>query len=322
MVNRNYWMFRVKFPDLMQECLNEGNIRCGWDADLVNDTEDKIRRDLGGFSKRSVGMALKFKQINEGDIIVMPRPWGGIAVGEAKSKEFLRDKGGWFGNSISVEWLCAWYPRKDLSSQFQSSLKYQATFLNLWRYEGELESLIASGFRGLKDNHSESREKHTEELVEQISEHINKSANLSFGDTEFEKFIMHLFELNFPGLVTEKNTAKKEKEDGRDFTAHLDVLGIAIQLNVQVKQHQGYADHHGLNQISRSDADDPYVKNVLVTTGKATEELNKLADDKHVTLIDNKELATMIVENFHHIGDFYRGKLGLLSTIAFSKDLA
>ena len=316
----HYWMFRVsnKWGNRTDFCLENNLVYCGWNIGLSQGLEhDEIRkRGKEKFSNRSISMALNFTRMQQDDIILMPR-YGGVAIGKVLEKEY-RDDLEW-QDTIKVEWLIKWYPKSDLSSALQSSLKYRGTFLNLRRYKDELKALVEKGFKNLNESYKEKQLKNEEALKKQIAEHINKNQNLFFQDIEFEYFIMDLFALNYPGLLTNKNFGKQEKIDGKDFTGTIcyDDLGIDVVLNVQVKQHEDNADIGGLFQIDKSDADDPYTKNVLVTTGRRTNEMVEIAKEKDITIIDNGGLAEMIFENFDNIDEKYKAKLGLISSIGF-----
>ena len=130
----NYWMFRVsnKWGNRAEFCFINNLVYCGWNIGLsILDREEILKNN-----PESSKMAIKFTEIKKDDIIIMPVS-NGIAIGRAIQKEF-RDDLDW-QDTLKVEWLTKYYPRKDLSSRLQSSLKYYGTFLNLWRYSEELE---------------------------------------------------------------------------------------------------------------------------------------------------------------------------------------
>ena len=75
------------------------------------------------------------------------------------------------------------------------------------------------------------------------------------------------------------------------------------------------ADMGGLFQIAKSNAEAEYTKNILVTTGEANADMRKQAEEKDIILIDNKEIAELIYNNFDKIKDEYKAKLKLISEI-------
>ena len=328
---KNYWMFRVKPVGSQPQktskfCLNNNVVTYGWawlKNKLAEDPEKALQEICKHGRPRALSMARNFSHMKKGDILVLPLSWGGIAIGEFTSDALWKEE--WIdsdaANYFEVKWLTKWHPRNELSSAFQSSLKYRGTFLNLWRYTQELDNLISSGFKRLDEKFQENTNEKNENSKNKIAEHINTNQNLFFGDTEFEYFMMHLFELQYPGLKTQKNTAPKEAYDGKDFTGTINYenIGIDITLNVQVKQHQGNASAHGLYQIDKSDAEGEYDKNILVTLGKKTDEMEKIAGEKGIILLDNQDIAEMIIENFDAIEEKYKAKLNLTREITILK---
>ena len=317
MSERNYWMFRSKGSKVRDPkfCIDNNVITYGWSGlkhKLATEPE-KALEEIKEHHKTQLSMARNFTHIKKGDIVVLPY-WGGVAIGETTSDALFKDewKDGDGPNHFEVKWLCKCYDRKNLSSAMQVDLNLPPTFLNLSeKYKQELETLIEK-FEAEKVNK-------IAETIDKIAEHINNSNNLSFGDTEFERFIMHLFELEYPGLQTEYTNNRKESVTGTDFTGSINYknIGIEIILNVQVKQHQGNASASGLHQVNKSNSDAEYTKNILVTTGKTTEDLKKEAKELGVILIDNKAIAEMILNNFSEIDEKYKGKLRIIDTIDF-----
>ena len=311
---RNYWVFRSKWRE--QECIERNVIIYEWNVDFsqgLDKLTEEQKQQVNNSSSRQWGPIRNYASIKKGDIVVLPRKWGGVAVGETTSEALYDGR-----NYFKVNWLCEWYDRKDLPSGLQGRGLGMATFKNLWRYKEKLERLIESKFKGLSAKVQEKQLEHAKEITSKIANHINKAKNMSFGDKEFEDFVMDLFELHYPGLQTEKNNPRREKHDGRDFTGAIvyEELGIYFQMHVQVKQHEGPANWHGIDQIAKSDAEGDYDRNILVTTGRADEAMKKEAKKRDIVLIDCEELATMIWENFEDIEEKWKAKLGLISSVA------
>jgi predicted Mrr-cat superfamily restriction endonuclease len=305
-------MFRVsnKWGNKTNLCFEENLVYCGWNIGLSKNDKQDILKDNPWASK----MAIKFTDIQKDDIIIMPVS-GGIAIGKAIEKEF-RDDLEW-KDTFKVKWLTKYYSRKDLSSKLQSSLKYRGTFLNLWRYSKELARLIDGGFTDLAENYSQARQEHQDKTIEKIAKHINSNSKLNFQDREFEDFIMHLFELHYIGLTGQKNNQNQEAKDGKDLTMSIDYddFDINVSFNIQVKQHENETNSNVLAQISKSDDNDPFTKNVIVTTGKFSEDIKTKAKEKNIILFGSYELASMIFENFSSIEEFYQAKLNLYTSI-------
>lgn len=144
---KKYWLFRVseKWDKRIDFCKKNNLIYCGWNIGLSSKTPKEVLEENPWASR----MAIKFCYIQEGDVIIMPN-YGGIAIGIAKNKQ-LREDLDW-QDTLNVEWLTKWYPEKDLSSKFQSRLKYRGTFLNLADLQSDIETLINSDFVSLKES--------------------------------------------------------------------------------------------------------------------------------------------------------------------------
>jgi predicted Mrr-cat superfamily restriction endonuclease len=261
-------------------------------------------------------MAIKFCYIQEGDVIIMPNN-DGIAIGIAKNKQFREDLD--WEDTINVEWLTKWYPRKDLSSKFQTRLKFRGTFLNLGDLKAEIDSVINSDFISLTENYNHKIEQKRNETIKIIAEHINKRADIYFQDVEFEKFILELFRLNYNGFEGYKNDQRQEAIDGKDLclTYVIPELDLFVELNIQVKQHTNNASFNGVFQISKSTNDDlnTISKNILVTSGLVDESFKNKAKENNVYVYGSEDIAEMILENFSEITPKYLQKLNILSQI-------
>ena len=215
-----------------------------------------------------------------------------------------------------MEWLAKSYGRNNFSSALQSSLKYRGTFLNLWRYETDLERKIETGFKNIDVEYIDFCRNKRKKEIEVIADHINSNSKIKFSDNEFEIFIKDLFAINY-GFEANLNSNKKEAIDGKDLTVSLDIDELETHLvyNIQVKQHEGVSNRKAIDQILKSDASANETKNVVVNTGRFNEDDKKYAEENSVILIDADKLAEMIYENFDKIDDEYKAKLNLYSSI-------
>lgn len=315
MENRNYWLFRVseKWGKKIDFCRENNLVYCGWNIGLSTLDTAEILRENPWASK----MAIKFCYIQKGDVIIMPT-YDGIAIGIAKDKQ-LREDLDW-QDTINVEWLTKWFPRKDLSSKFQSKLKYRGTFLNLKDLEIEIETLINAGFVSLSDNYNSKIElKRTDNIIK-IAEHLNKRADIYFQDVEFERFILELFELNYLGFEGAKNNQIQEAIDGKDLylTYSIDELDLVIELNIQVKQHTNNASLGGIFQINKSintDNNTIISKNILVTSGVVDEKFREFALNQKVYVYGSEDIAKMILENYKDISSKFLQKLNIFNQL-------
>ena len=307
-------MFRVtnKWGNRTNDCLEHNYVCCGWNMGLSHLSREEILENYPEASR----MAIKFTEINPSDIILMP-VLGGVAIGEVLGKKYREDLE--WKDTLEVKWLTKYYPRKDLSSRLQTSLKYRGTFLNLERFRYELSQLVKSGFNSADEMFRQKQIKLATKSIVEIKGHLNDTTKLKFQDREFEDFIAHLFELNFNGLTAAKNSQQQESRDGKDLTLSLDFeeFGLNVSFNIQVKHHRGNADTAGIIQIlkSKSTDPDPFTKNVLVTTGIITDEMQKLSEENEVYLFGPEEIAEMIFNNFSSIDKNYISKLNLVNTI-------
>ena len=201
-----------------------------------------------------------------------------------------------------------------MNSSFQTTLKYKGTFLNLYKYSDDIEKLIKSGGESLHQEYTRYQQKINEKQIKNIAEHISLRDNIHFSDNEFEEFVGHLFEISYEGFTAFGNSKRKEAEDGKDLIVRYSVaeLDIDIELNIQVKQHEGYTDEWAIEQISKSDNSEQFTKNIVVTSASQfSKEAIKKAKRKNVLLIKAIDLAKMIVDNFDKMKDEYKTKLGL-----------
>ena len=311
---RNYWLFRVseKWGKRIDFCKNNNLVYCGWNIGLSNREPKEILKEFPWASR----MAIKFIYIQEGDVIIMPN-YGGIAIGIAKNKQ-LRDDLDW-KDTLNVEWLTKWYPRKDLSSKFQSRLKFRGTFLNLADLKSDIETLISSEFVSLRESYNQKIEQEREENIKKIANHINKRADIYFQDVEFEKFILELFKLNYNGFEGFKNDQRQEAVDGKDLclTYAVDELDLFVELNIQVKQHTNNASFGGVFQIKKSHKEDRNTlsRNILVTSGNVDDSFKIKALEHNVYVYGSEDIAKMILDNFSDISPNYLQKLKIVNQI-------
>lgn len=314
MENQNFWMFRVseKWGSRIQYCLDNNVVYCGWNFGLSYKSTQEVLSDNPEASR----MAIKFTYINAGDIIILPMS-GSIAIGKVVSKEF---RGDWtWQDTLNINWLTKWYSKKDLPSKLQSKLKYRGTFLNLDDFRNDLNDIIESNFL-TANNFYQNKLKEKEDLtIEKLAERLNGRKNTKFQDTEFELFILHLFELEYAnyGAVGFKNNGKSEAIDGKDigFTIDLDEFNINIKVNIQVKQHSEYASFGGLTQIYKSNSNDPNVRNILVTTGIIKPEMREEATNLGVLVYGPTEIAKLILSNIDNLEEKYFSKLNIYKAI-------
>lgn len=313
-MSRNYWLFRVseKWGKKIDFCRDNNLVYCGWNIGLSVKTPKEILKENPWASR----MAIKFCHIKEDDVIIMPN-YGGIAIGIAKDKQ-LREDLDW-KDILNVEWLTKWYPRKDLSSKFQSRLKFRGTFLNLTDLKSDIESLISSDFVSLKESFNKKSEKERENNIKTIAEHINKRADIYFQDVEFEKFILELFKINYNGFEGFKNDQRQEAIDGKDLclTYAIDELDLVVELNIQVKQHTNNASFGGVFQINKSINNDENIfsRNILVTSGLVDDTFKNKALESKVYVYGPEDIAKMILDNYNDISEKYLQKLNIINRL-------
>lgn len=311
---RNYWLFRVseKWGKRIDYCKENNLVYCGWNIGLSYKNPQEILKEHPWASR----MAIKFCYIQEGDVIIMPN-YGGIAIGIVKNKHH-RDDLDW-EDTINVDWLTKWYPRKDLSSKFQSRLKYRGTFLNLADLKNEIENLISSDFVSLRESYNQKIEQVREKNVKKIAKHLNDRAEIYFQDVEFEKFILELFKLNYNGFEGYKNDQKQEAVDGKDLclTYAIEELDLLVELNIQVKQHTDNASFGGVFQIQKSQSEDSNTlsRNILVTSGNIDEIFKIKALEHNVYVYGPEDIAKMILDNFNDLSPNYLYKLNIINKV-------
>lgn len=314
MENQNLWMFRVseKWGNRIQYCLDNNLVYCGWNIGLSY----KSTKEILEANPEASRMAIKFTYINTNDIIILPMS-GGIAIGKVVLKEFREDLD--WQDTLNIEWLTKWYSKKDLPSKLQSKLKYRGTFLNLNDFGGAINDIIESNFLTATNSYQNKLREKEEATIVKLAEQLNGRKETKFQDTEFELFILHLFELEYSnyGVVGFKNNGKSEAIDGKDvgFTIDLDEFNINIKVNIQVKQHSDNASFGGLSQIYKSNSADPYVRNILVTSGKITSEMREEAIKLSVLVYGPIEIAKMILSNIDNLDENYFYKLNIYKMV-------
>ena len=319
MEKRNYWLFRVseKWGKRLDYCKQNNLVYCGWNIGLSNKEPKDILKEHPWASR----MAIKFCYIKEGDVIIMPNH-GGIAIGIAKNKQY-RDDLDW-KDTINVQWLTKWYNRKDLTSRLQTRLKYRGTFLNISVFKEEFESIIKSDFITQKESYNTKSEKERAENIKAIAEHINKRADTYFQDSEFERFILDLFEIEFVGFQGSKNNSRQEFIDGKDLCLiySIEELDLIVELNIQVKQHSNNASFGGIFQINKSanEQGNTISKNILVTSGNVSDEFREKALKENVYVYGSEDIAEMIFDNFSEIESKFIQKLNLHNKLTILDD--
>jgi predicted Mrr-cat superfamily restriction endonuclease len=319
MKNRNYWLFRIseKWGKRIDFCKKNNLVYCGWNIGLYHKTPEEVLKENSKASR----MAIKFCYIQEGDIVIMPNH-DGIAIAIAKNKQ-LREDLDW-KDTINVEWLTKWYPRKDLSSKFQTKLKYRGTFLNLSDLQTEIDALIDSDFISLKESYNHKIEQIREGNIKTIAQHLNKRADTYFQDIEFEKFILELFKLNYNGFEGFKNDQRQEAIDGKDLclTYAIDELDVFVELNIQIKQHTNKASFGGVHQINKSSNEDTNTlsRNILVTSGIVDDAFRRKALEHSVYVYGSEDIAKMILDNYADIDEKYLQKLNLASGLTIIEE--
>ena len=314
MENQNFWMFRVseKWGSRIKDCLENNMVSCGWNIGLSYKSLHEILSNNPEASR----MAIKFTYIKNGDIIILPMS-NAIAIGKVISKEFRKDLD--WKDTLNIEWFSKWYSKKDLPSKLQSKLKYRGTFLNINDFRKDINQIINSNFLTAENFYQNKLKEKEDATIEKLVKLLNGRVETKFQDTEFELFILHLFELEYAsyGVVGFKNNGKNEAIDGKDigFTIDLDDLNINIKVNIQVKQHSYNAGFGGLHQIYKSNSDNQNVRNILVTTGILTPDLKKEAANLSVLLYGPLEIAKLILANIDNLDKKYFYKLNIYKMI-------
>jgi predicted Mrr-cat superfamily restriction endonuclease len=225
-------------------------------------------------------------------------------------------------NYYQVEWIVKSYPRNELNSDFQTTLKYKATILDISYYINKIETILENqkkGIFGLRDEYTMLSSKQRNEDILDIYKHINNRGNIKFQDTDFEYFILDLLKIAY-NLEGEKNSVQNEAIDGRDLILYLNYneIGISVQWNVQVKQHSNITDSYSIEQILRSKSSETEI-NVVVTNADFETSEKQFAQKNNVILITGRILASLIYDNFEKLSDKYPdylAKLGLIKKIS------
>lgn len=319
-----YWLFRDRNYN---SSISNNEITYGWsDFDLsacsTEESKNKLYDTLREWNSAShISIVNLYLQIQVGDIVVLPYP-GHIAIGEVvggplfdgKKERYNLDKCNYF----KVNWKLRSIPRSDLSSDFQTTLKYRKTLLQIYYYENEINAILSSAKDGKfshLDNFRTYDATERERLTISLFNHISDRKNLNFQDNEFEQFVLSLLEIGFnlKGFVNSKHA---EFEDGRDLIMHLDYqeIGIAFSINVQVKQHSGETGISAIDQIAKAGAEAGTI-NIVATNAVVSEETRKYARSKNVQILDGWNMAKIIVDNIEGISEEYLAKLRIHKSI-------
>lgn len=317
--DRNFW-----------RSLQNNEITYGWsDFNLGKFGSDpeyqiEVKKALSKWGSLShVHLINLFCKASAGDTVIMPYP-GNIAIGIISAGPFYdlspeREETD-SCNYFKVDWKIKALPRTELSSNFQTSLKYRKTFLDIHYYAEEINTILETAKDGHYSYFSEIKTKEAVEklsLTEKLSTHLSDRSKLHFSDNEFEEFVLYLLELSY-GLTGIINSKFAEASDGRDLVLSMDYedIGVNIDFNVQVKQHDQITNREAIDQICKSQQM-PDSKNLVATNAHFTPEDILYAREKQVILFDGSRMARAIVDNIDQIDEQYLAKLGIIKTLKF-----
>lgn len=308
------------------ELINQGYAGIGWgqfvlcefkNAEALFQHIQATNQSVG----RSGNQLRRFVEVKQGDIIVVPAPariYIGIATGE---KQFCPDKP-WGENQIEVEFPAdsdgepISIARKDLKNGLQSRLRIRMTVADLDYFKDEIVEL----YNNIKHNVSSAAlsgiNKRRGEILEQFKEQLltnlrQRNHYLEAGGQGLEYLVKELLEIEG---YTADIPSKQSHEVGVDVDIQAQSRNpfITQELLIQVKDHSGFTNKHGIDQIYKvRQGDDCY--RWLISLGDFDEAVSRYADSLGVRLMNGADFVEWIAELWQELSPVTQQKLGIVA---------
>ncbi len=306
-MNKKYWMHRVTHEGGLKIFADEKRLTIGFAgvAESADARDALARKDYDAFcaaytavyhgeiERLKRGLWRFVTEIAVGDVVVVPCPYGFFicrVTGDAKVSERDLD----IGWERDVDILADCSPREDYAaSGLLSRMKCQQTNLNIQDLADEVEDALE---RSTKNTPFDIFGAVCKTLREELEKHCSPE--------EFERKVAAYFEtLGAQAAVLSKNY--QDKQGDCDVEAVFPALKLTV--SVQCKKYVGITDDWAVRQINdyalankrndEKDEDDNWTHAYWVVSlaNTFTDEAQKLAKEKGVTLINGDEFCRMLL---------------------------
>ena len=299
----------------IDEALDENQIMIGWsiipnllDAGLSrNDIRALIKKNLypndKDYSKAGAdaGEVTRFREMNNGDLVVIPQPKQFYVAQISGDAFYLRDR---VPEDTSyrrpVKWLNSKQPIPRIHARafLQSRMKYQRTLVEATDLIEQIQETLASAKSGLIPSFGRSLRgnliKRTQEEI--CSGHMN--------DRSFETLIASVLK-SLGG--EDVHIVGRNVDKGIDITAVFPVANaFKLRVGVQAKHYRpesGPVPESRLQELIRGMKAEEVDLGIFITSGIFSEDFLKRVDEEKrlsglkIETIDGEQLASIIVEN-------------------------
>lgn len=321
-------IYLVRSPRVL---IKENLAGYGWSK--VDFSEATTTTELLGFFKdkdikigRQGNQIKRFFAISKGDIIVVPL-YRAIAIGYATGIKSYAKGVSYGENRVGVNYLknpdgsLALIPRSELPEALSTRLRIRMSVVSLNEFEEDVLRILEQ----VKTDGGINFDLHTEALEEEARLNLQQNllANLQNGKTflksggdGLERLVAELF--NTEGYAT-----KIFSKNAHKGLADADIEAISVdrfssnRLLVQVKHHSGMTNYHAFQQLKDLDldSDDP-TQCWVITSGEVSSEVLEKSksdncNDRHINVMNGKDLANWIIEQAHLLSPATRNRLGL-----------
>lgn len=254
----------------------------------------------------------RFKELKKDDRILIPH-WGEVLIAIATGEERYssRDKRRDLANQQVVQFKrlatgdFASFPRNYLSEGLQRRLRVRGTTIaDLGEFASEVEKLFdgEAYAQAIYRAAEEQRTEFTRHLVEVLQDGTNA---LQAGGVGLEQLVAELLKVDGYEDVAVQSKRRFAELSDADIEARRDGHITSVKLLVQVKHHSGLTDVWGAQQLAnilKTEADlFSEHQLVLVTTAKASDELQRSCENSDIILITGQELAEWIADDWVHL---------------------
>tara|TARA_Y100000766_G_scaffold283352_1_gene298739 strand:- start:2167 stop:3162 length:996 start_codon:yes stop_codon:yes gene_type:complete len=308
------------------ELINQGYAGIGWGqfalcefktAEALFQHIQETNQSVG----RSGNQLRRFVEVKQGDIIVVPAPariYIGIATGE---KRFCPDKP-WGENQVAAEFPVDQtgepisIARKDLKNGLQSRLRIRMTVADLDYFKDEIVELYNSIKNNVSSGALSRINKRSDEILEQFKVQLltnlrQRNHYLEAGGQGLEYLVKELLEIEGYTAVI---PSKQRHEVGVD----VDIQALSRnpfmtqELLIQVKDHSGFTDRHGIDQIYNVRPQEDCYR-WLISLGDFDEDVSQYAGSLGVQLMNGTDFVEWIAERWQELSPMTQQKLGIVS---------
>lgn len=336
----NYYMVRAMFSydAHFEEFFKKEVVAVGWSAvnfsslktnELRNVIWENYYKDSSKCSQSislALNQALMFKNIKEGDRIVIPYR-SGIVLALAKGEEFYSQEACALdlANQRRVSYKQndddepLVIQRNDLSEGLQRRLRVRGrSVLNLNEFDSEIEKMFSDtlGKDFSYDAEICQKEKNEIELFKRnlLTRIQNGNTHLQTGGIGLEQLVCELLKCEGYDATILPKRSFPNSADADIRAVKADSFG-SQKLLVQVKHHHGYTGNWGLYQLNAiKEMDDEQYEDynyILLTSASVGDDVMKKSSEMGIDVYDGKNLVEIIYSNIEKLSPETKRKLGI-----------